>query len=437
LEVSEFQHALHRGLGRAILHLQKHDSTPYRDVILQACLKNTTYDRQVEGGKSVYMTHIIELTGDKEFYRHQILDAARKIGKDTDSYNREHVLDLVQSFAHEGDMEARQIIYDAFANNPTSDDEWGAYRIIELDELEGFLFVAETFGQRVVVEPDAYPFDFLLSVFEEIVGKEVATDKLNLERQNRPHVDVYLKAMETVRAKQQKRRTLKPKARIPYAEIKQNIEMNVSTYYQAWGNNTDSESLIQAASDLIDILKQDDIIRLRKYLRIFWHRAFPLDVTPILKLVDYQDEGINYPSLPVSALNVLGEISHPSVRELALKLIAENRFTGRAVELLNRNFEADDWQRLEEITKRDLDKEDYHSLEMSVREVFREHSTQEATQTLLNLYENGICSHCRYDTVASLHSIDALPTAIREECLYDSYEDTRELAQRNFEPKAK
>jgi hypothetical protein len=409
-------------------------------MILQACLKNTTYDRQVEGGKLVYMTHIIELTGEKEYYRQHILDAARKIDKDTVSYDREHILDLVQSFAVDGDRDAREIIYDAFANNPTSDDEWGAYRIIELDELEGFLFVAEKFGQRVVVEPDAYPFDFLLSEFEEIVGKEVANEKLNLARQNSPNVDVYLKAMETLRAKKQKH----PKSsrskhivQIPYAQVKQNIERNIGANYGGWGRDTDSESLIQAASDLIDVLKRDDIAQLRKYLRIFWHRAFPLDITPILKLVDYQDEGINYPQLPVSALNVLGEISHPSVRELALKLIAENRFTGRAVELLNRNFEAGDWQLLEEITKRELDKEDYHSLEMSVREIFREHSTQEAAQTLLNLYENGICSHCRYETVASLHSIDALAAAIREKCLYDSYEDTRELAKRNFRPETK
>jgi hypothetical protein len=38
LPVEEFEWILRIGLGRAILHLQKHDSKPYRDVMLDACL---------------------------------------------------------------------------------------------------------------------------------------------------------------------------------------------------------------------------------------------------------------------------------------------------------------------------------------------------------------------------------------------------------------
>jgi hypothetical protein len=40
-EAQEFERLLHIGLGRAILFAQQNDLSPYRDLILHACLHNT------------------------------------------------------------------------------------------------------------------------------------------------------------------------------------------------------------------------------------------------------------------------------------------------------------------------------------------------------------------------------------------------------------
>ncbi|MGB8648588.1 MAG: hypothetical protein WCF84_25350 [Anaerolineae bacterium] len=47
MEIPEFKRLIDAGHGRPVRYLQKHDAAPYRDVILHACLHNTSYDRQL------------------------------------------------------------------------------------------------------------------------------------------------------------------------------------------------------------------------------------------------------------------------------------------------------------------------------------------------------------------------------------------------------
>ena len=46
LTLTEFERALEQGLGRALLCLQQHDPAPYKEIVLEACLRDTTYDKQ-------------------------------------------------------------------------------------------------------------------------------------------------------------------------------------------------------------------------------------------------------------------------------------------------------------------------------------------------------------------------------------------------------
>jgi hypothetical protein len=49
MEGHEVGRWLQIGLGRPVLVLQTRDATLYRDVILDACLRNLTLDRQLAG----------------------------------------------------------------------------------------------------------------------------------------------------------------------------------------------------------------------------------------------------------------------------------------------------------------------------------------------------------------------------------------------------
>jgi hypothetical protein len=70
----EFKRALEQGLGRAILCLKKHDPTPYKEIILETCLKDTRYDAQCEGSRVPYLMEAIDLCHDEDFFRDAILE---------------------------------------------------------------------------------------------------------------------------------------------------------------------------------------------------------------------------------------------------------------------------------------------------------------------------------------------------------------------------
>lgn len=62
MDTEQFATYLFRGLGRAYLHLQQHDTAPYHAALLHACLYNPVYDRQSEGSRADYLFGLISLT---------------------------------------------------------------------------------------------------------------------------------------------------------------------------------------------------------------------------------------------------------------------------------------------------------------------------------------------------------------------------------------
>src|SRR4051794_19974732 len=114
-DYESFEVALRRGLGRAVLFLQQQkDTTPFREIILDACAHNWAYDRQMEDHRSLYMFDVIHATGELEYYAERLrewLKAPRK-----DDYVGQ-ILDLNTMLAKAGDEQARQAVYDTYHHN--------------------------------------------------------------------------------------------------------------------------------------------------------------------------------------------------------------------------------------------------------------------------------------------------------------------------------
>jgi hypothetical protein len=199
--------------------------------------------------------------------------------------------------------------------------------------------------------------------------------------------------------------------------------------WMQWGNKTSEEDLLKAAQDL---LKEENPKLLLSYLDIFRHRPFPLDFSKLVFLAQHDDERVPYDRMSIFSLSALENITHPDVRALALKMIAENNRIGRAVGLLQRNFEDNDWKLLESITVRELERDEYHSLGMSIEDIFKINPSPEAAQTFLNVYERCPCSQCRRRFVEILHSLNALPVSLLEECKFDANFDLREQVENGF-----
>lgn len=408
-----------------IVYLQNHDATPYRDLILHACLNNVAYNTQMEGDRTRYLIQIINLTRQVDFYREQILSATRSINKEIDRSDAGQLLRLVCEFALYGDTEARQLVYDVFNSN--LEDELGAGEIVTMDKLAGFLHIAEKLGEfnQQVVSP--YVADYPLKQLEKEIGSQATYLALNKARRRNRNIDFYLTIIENRHKNQaQNREIMRDGMDQPYEYIKQCIQNRTPLDYELWGKKAREEDLLLAAQDLI---QQDDPPHILWYLKIFLERPFPLDPRHLFSLIDFEDFRINR-----MMLSVISRVEHPSVRQFAMKLIHDgHEEAGYAIRLLASNYQDGDWDLINSWSDGNLDENTCYDLGGSIEAVFEHHPNTGAEHAMLNVYENTVHSWVRKSMIKMLHSIDALPDHIRQECFYDSKERIRELAQNNFE----
>ena len=443
LESAEFKRILDIGLGRAILYLQNHDSTPHRDAILNACLHNTAMDRQVEGTRSQYMTDVVRLTGDMEFYREQVFSALSAGGYD--DYDTQHQLVFASILAGEGDERARQIVYDTIQRN--IDDDILPLVLINMDGLQGFTFIVERLleTQREVSDLD-FTVEHLIDVLEDRDGIKQTQRKLKQYIAQNPQAAPLIQAAFSRReqGKQAFRKRRNPE-HFSYEDVKIWMDSpdtlkSPPVHWVVWGQHSTVEELDRAAQDFLQV-DDADTRRIWAYVQIFRDRVFPLEPDRLIewakhlgeKPIRRSDGTVDHEArMPYYALSSLSLLTHPKVRAFALSMIEQSKEAGRVVRLLAANYQKGDWQFIASLTSQNLDNEDYHSLEYSVEDVFKAHPSDEAIPALTNLYEHGPTSTCRRRVVQYLDSLDAVPDWMREECRYDSNADLREFARQYF-----
>ncbi len=186
-------------------------------------------------------------------------------------------------------------------------------------------------------------------------------------------------------------RTLSPPLRQqPYKEIKRIIlesqrRIAPAVFYR-WGKLASDDDIYQAAQDLLT-LTDTKVIPL--YLGMFYQRAFPLGLSPLLPLVWSNDECI-----ACYGIRAVAMFHDSQVRALALQLIAAKHHTSDAIKLFIHNFQAGDELFLAGIVEQSID-DDLHSLICSMIDVFEQNLTQSSQDLLVTLYEQSPCSICR------------------------------------------
>lgn len=434
----EFERILSIGLGRAILHLQSHDARPYRDAILHACLHNTSYDQQIEGDRAKYMLDVIALTSEADFYHDEILGALRRNSENSDVSQLLHFAAL---FAARGDAEARQLLYEHCARTLRTDQDRDAVRrIVELDGIDGLLFVLrEIENHRNPPEDLDDDYTLLFSILEERDGEERARSSLEEMASQDSWIAAYLRAIDAFWQTEpmNRARVIAGHGRIDPDEatyeqllpILHDARLVVRrdvlpfTFWRRWGHKASDADIDQAAQDFLQETYRD---RLLRYLYMFDRRRFPKDPSRILGLATDPDEDISR-----AALHALEPISDPDVRRFPLVLL--DSATGLrlvwAIRLLQNNYQAGDHLLIENVLRDHPDDEEFHGLGFAARKVIEAHPTQDAASALLFVYECGPCSLCREHVVRLLHQLGRLPTEIIAECRWDSNFDLREMGR--------
>jgi hypothetical protein len=415
---SQFREAVWSGLGRAILYARENDIGEFRDVILDACLHCYSVDPQSEGTRALYMLELVNLTADREFYCAEVLSALPNCGDDWDAVQR---FRFASYLAMDGDGRAKQAMYENFNPGPWHVEETGI-DFVRMDGMDGFLFAARKVGE-LIAKPGRVNGGHLIWHATETLGEEQALSALRKAGETDPRVGAYRLAVEASREAERRAPLRKSKdiEGLTYEELKPRL-LEVSPYrLSRWGRDASAEDLELAAHDLQAARTPECQM---PYLRIFGRRPFPLGHEFLLQLAASDDGRV-----AVAAAVALRNISHPSVRELAFRLV-ENHRPGRwqAISMLDRNWKSGDHEIVLHWFEDEEDRAIRHDLGIDLR-CFWEHHPDTATEgrMLLALYEMGPCSSCRGFVLSRLIELEALPDSIREECARDANEDVRGL----------
>ena len=405
---------MHLGHGRAILYARSSDVQPFRDVILDACLHCYSVDAQSEGTRADYMLELVDSLPDARFYRDEVLKALPGSGDDLDAAQR---FRFAACMAMDGDERAKGTMYENFEPGP-AEGEGIAINFVQMDGLRGFLFAASKFGSLFRSNPDAQlNGDWLLPQAFETCGEQETMAALRQAALADPAIEAYLLKVEARAAKEKS-------APHPIKEID---EFRALSYEQLrprlsgsrgrlrdWGKHASDDELERAAHGLLSAQTPEEQIQ---HLRIFAWRPFPLDPTRLTELALSEDE-----TLGRAAADALTQITHPSIRETALRLIRD-RLPGRehVIDMLSRNFESTDNDLVLSWFETESDPETRHRMQMDLKKFWKDHPQPASEVRMLHaVYETGPCSFCREFVVKRLLELDALSASMRAECAFDA-----------------
>ena len=336
MKSEQFASYLFRGLGRTYLHLQQHDSSPYFEVLLYACLYNPIYDRQCEGSRAAYLSGLISLTHQQASFEQHILDAFMALDDEMDI---EQLFDFALLYARSGNIQARRLMYEQFAANAGGRLDVGATQLIDLDGIDGFRFVAARLGEAARLDPDFWDIDHLLDHLRKCVPSATIDAEITALGAADASVQYYLDVVaQNVAAQEQAARERQDIRSQSHAQIKtQLLPVGKQVPYlrlKRWGQSASPEDIEAAAHDL---LKQNDSTQIAAYLAIFEQRIFPLGIQPLVPFIRHSDERVAR-----WALDALSLFRDPAVRDVGLELLRTGWQGSNALSLFNLNYQVGD-----------------------------------------------------------------------------------------------
>jgi hypothetical protein len=296
-----------------------------------------------------------------------------------------------------------------------------AIDFVRLDGLQGFLFAASKIGALLISKPDEVDEGWLWMQAVEICGEQEARTALSKAGVTDPNIEAYrLRAVE-VPSSRPGIVSLQALRTLSYEQLRPKLHGLRAYQLSDWGTHASTGDAERAARHFLVVQSAEEQ---RQYLRIFSRRSFPLDPTPLLELSLSVDEVSAY-----AAAIALSQITHPCVRNMAFRLVGENR-AGRevAIAMLAQNWEPNDHDIALSWFENEPDRDTRHRMERDLREFWERHPKSATEPRMLrSLYEKGPCSFCREFVVRRLIELDALSESTRAECAHDANDEVRKL----------
>ena len=425
----EFKEAMLRGLGRCVIAVRQ-EPEKYRSLVLLACKKNFAYDPQSEGTRSWYAYTMANAYPDKETFINTTAEALRKY-RPNGSWDLLHLSEILMFFAMDGYESARDALEEKYQEilagmlarkrRPNS----VFHELSDLEQLglvlaadrKSFLRIAGDFGRLYREKKYLYDGDFAWffsskgGQFRKTMESAARKDENIACFMRREQADID--AQEKLRQQRKKRpeRNLTG-FRLSCWLAKEADPETVDRY--AWAYRDQREPKARANA-----------------LEAFTHCPYPGDPSPILEDTRSVEE-----KLRRTAWQALENLRHPAVRDFAHNNAGRGDRTSENFALLVTNYIPEDAMLLESVLRELISQKNWdevHAAGMAVYRAFYADSVIPHPKHLLPiLYEYNPCSFCRESAMEYMSRHRMVTREIWEECLYDSNDDIRRIAEKRL-----
>lgn len=419
----KFFKSLKCGTGEAYFIARNNPDIDFSEYIIEGAVNDYAYDGQSEGSRAWYIYNLITLSSEKEKIRGEILKHLATHTEDT--WTLVQLFELAKLFAEEGDKEAKQAIYNRFGNNIIEGSDWVGYdEILELDDIEGLIFVTHKFGQLLEQDPNDSQNDDIINYFQDANPDIDAIQILQEEAKSNKYVQLYLDCIQ--KPKQSSKKLKSQKSSFKY--IKDRIEKSQFHYIAPRKvlEKLTSEEIQQLADDF---LVETDYNKLTNYLSVFSTIKFPYGYKAILEMA--KQKPIDEYGITKFSSRALGKIQADEIREFAIETLKNTKIPDLFSELLISNYREGDAKLLTTIAERFEDEDMIEGLACSYVKIYQANKTKECKKPLLELYKKMTCGIHRNYVIEILIENDVLPEYINNEIEFDSYEETRKLYRKS------
>jgi len=440
-----FSQALRRGLGGAIIELKNaEDKVAYREMLLRCCLRDITFDWQVEGSKGEYLYDAILASDEPEYFERCIIE--RFLSRCPDGLFRQWA-EILYLRARDGSELSHNTLhakYEYFASKKgrlaktkTVDEgyQWDevTFYLLYLDGFTAFKRYAEDVGQILIRKPEYQKSyddwyrrraearfgkkriesyfntmydtsDAIRALVDMITAAELAYGRILENREKEP-----LQVCDVIRAAKEAATDKHPRRRI--------LRLQNGSLFAYRATDEQLEELAQVA-----LLEENETVKALLLFQ-FRQRPFPLGITPLLDYTQSDNE-----LLVEASLCCLEEYKDKRLHDLAIQLLKTKGLGSKALGLLIKNYQKTDDHSIAELIRKAS--RIPHHVQMDIRDIYQNHRSTSVFPLLFHVYQKGDCSFCRLGIVEAMHHCSVLPDDLLSECLYDSYDDTRRLARR-------
>jgi len=416
----KFYDSLKRGTGEAYLIAKKYSTIDFSNYIIRGALNNFAYDGQSEDNRARYIFDLIAISNNQIKIQEAILGGLAKEREDT--WSLTHLFALAKLYAEKGNDKFRQAIYDRFLNNPIEGSDWVGYQeILELDGLNGLIYICEKFGKVIARNPDEWQDNSIVKHFQDDNPQMAVLEELKNRAKSNKYIQLYL---DNIESSEERRRKNRPKPPI-FDNIIDEI-LNSKSFLLFRRRRELRETELSEIGERL--LIEEETANIEKFLFVFSYHKFPFDSNFILKLAKQKSNSQN--SIKEYATYALKYLKSDSIRAFALDRISSTRNPAKYTDILISNYKDGDYELLARVAKKFKNEDIIESLAISYTDIFSSNITKECKEPLEILYSKMNCGIHRMVIVEILIKSNVLPDRIKEEIEFDSYLETRELIRK-------